>query len=325
MGRRAAGREGRTVGAPSQLSALERFLLTVPDDTEDAPWMVMADLQVRDVDLLKPILRLHIARHRLPWYLASYLKITRPRPGSERLLEAAPDLLVAMGAEERLRTSWNVVHEGKAPQFVIEMTSTSSWERDRDDKPQIYDLMGVAEYALFYPERQDGGPVLFGYRRDAAGQFVPWAGDATGVLWSRELGLGFYVEDGLWLRAIDQQGQRLPTPSEWAEAEAARAEAEARRAEAAALRAEAEARRAAREATGRAEASARAVAEAARADAEAARADAEAARADAEAARADAEAGARQEEAIRRAAAEAEAARLREELRRLHEGHDEKS
>lgn len=211
----------------SQRSELERFLLTVPDDTEDAPWMVMADLQVRDVDLLKPILRLHVARHRLPWYVASYLKITRPRPGSDRLLEAAPDLLVATGAEEHLRTSWNVESEGKAPQFVVEMTSTSSWERDRDDKPRIYDLMGVAEYALFYPERKDGGPVLFGYRRDTAGTLVPWDSDAAGVLWSRELGPGFYVEDGLWLRALDQRGRRLPTPSEWAEEEAARADAEA--------------------------------------------------------------------------------------------------
>lgn len=85
----------------SQRSALEHFLLTVADDTEDAPWMVMADLQVRAVDLLKPILRLHTARHNLPWYIASYLKITRRRPGSARLLEAAPDLLVAVEAAER--------------------------------------------------------------------------------------------------------------------------------------------------------------------------------------------------------------------------------
>jgi len=125
-----------------QLSDLDLFLLTVPDDAEDAPWMVMADLQVRDVDLLKPILRLHIARNRLPWYLASYLKITRPRPGSTRLLEAAPDLLV-VEAEERLRTSWNVISEGKAPQFVLEMTSKSSWDRDRDEKPSIYDGMAA--------------------------------------------------------------------------------------------------------------------------------------------------------------------------------------
>ncbi|MGI8916950.1 MAG: Uma2 family endonuclease, partial [Chloroflexota bacterium] len=242
----------------SQLSPLERFLLTVADDTEDAPWMVMADLQVRAVDILKPILRLHIARQRLPWYLASYLKITRRRPGSARLLEAAPDLLVAVGGAERLRTSWSIEGEGKPPQFVIEMTSASSWERDRVEKPPIYDGMGVAEYALFFPERKDGGPLLFGYRRDAAGQFVPWESDAGGVLWSRELGLGLYVEDGLWLRAVDAQGQRLPTPSEWAEAEVARAEREAARAEREAARAEEEAGRVA-------SASARAVAEAARA------------------------------------------------------------
>lgn len=47
-------------------SDLEWCLLTTPNDTEDAPWMVMGDLQVRDADLLSAILRLHADRHGLP-------------------------------------------------------------------------------------------------------------------------------------------------------------------------------------------------------------------------------------------------------------------
>lgn len=73
----------------SQLSELDLFLLTVENDEEDSPWMVMADLQVRGVDLLKPILLLHAERNHLPWYIASYLLITTPRPEGERTLEAA--------------------------------------------------------------------------------------------------------------------------------------------------------------------------------------------------------------------------------------------
>jgi Uma2 family endonuclease len=213
-------------------SDLDLFLLTTPDDTEDAPWMVMADLQVRETDLLMDILRLHVQQQGLPWYLASYLKITMPRPGSGRPLDAAPDLLMAL-AEDRPRISWNIGAEGQAPRFVLEVSSTSSWERDSVDKPLIYQAMGVWEYAVFAPERDDHGPVLFGYRWDAQKQAVPWAVDAQGVLWSRELDLGLYVEAGQWLRAVDRQGDRLPTPTERYRAEAAARTSETARREAA--------------------------------------------------------------------------------------------
>jgi len=209
-----------------QLSELELFLLTTPNDTEEAPWMVMADVQVRDVDLLKSILRLHIEQRQLPWYLASYLKITMRRPVTGEPLEAAPDLLVTEG-EERLRTSWNIAAEGKPPLFVLEVASTKSWGRDTRGKPQIYAAMGVAEYAIFAPERKRG-PQLFGYRRDAAGQFVDWRADRQGVLRSRALGgLGFYVEERLWLRALDAEGRRLRTSHEQLAEEAAARDAEA--------------------------------------------------------------------------------------------------
>ena len=272
----------------ARLSERELFLLTVENDEEESPWMVMADLQVRDVDLLKPILLLYAQQRQLPWYIASYLLITMPRPEGERTLEAAPDLLVATAAD-RLRTSWSVVDEGKAPEFVLEVASGKSWTRDSEEKPPIYDGMGVREYVLFAPERTDG-PKLFGWRRNAVGAFVAWQVDARGVLWSRALGgLGLYVERGLWLRVVDATGQRLPTPAEVAIGERRRADAEAE---------------------ARLDAERRAAAEAARAEAEAAHAAAETARAEAEAARAAAE-------TARAEAAEDEVERLRDELRRL--------
>lgn len=236
------------MAALTELSDDALFLLTTPSDTEEAPWMVMADLQVRDIDLLKPILRRYIEQQHLPWYIASYLKIAMPRPESDELLEAAPDLLIAE-APDRLRTSWNIAAEGKAPLFVLEVASTKSLRRDRKDKPRIYGAMGVEEYALFAPERKRG-PQLSGYRRDAAGRFVAWRPDRRGVLWSKALGgLGLFVEERLWLRAVDADGRRLPTPDEIATAEVAarvaeataRRSAERRAAEEAAARAEAEA------------------------------------------------------------------------------------
>jgi Uma2 family endonuclease len=247
--------EGAVMAVVAPLSVLEQFLQTVENDTEESPWMVMGDLQVRGVDLLKPILLLHAEQQQLPWYVASYLLITMPRPQGEQTLEAAPDLLVAT-AKDWLRPSWSVSAEGKAPEFVLEVSSGKSWLRDSDEKPGIYDGMGVQEYVLFAPERTDG-PKLVGWRRGASGAFLAWAVDRTGVLWSRALGgLGLYVEGGLWLRAVDATGRRLPTPSEWARTQWLRAQTEATARAAAehhvaeeAARAEAEAARAAAEAT----------------------------------------------------------------------------
>lgn len=309
----------------SKLTDLERFLMTTPDDTEDAPWMVMAELQVSDVDVLKAILRLHIRRSRLPWHLFSYLKITMRRPYSEESLDAAPDLLLAMTEDRRRRTSWNLRVEKTPPEFALEVSSGDSWGRDTVDKPRIYMAMGVREYAIFAPERKGNEPKLFGYHRDDANQWVAWQTDERGVLWSTALGgFGLYVEDDIWLRALDAHGNRLPTPDEWAEAEALKAEAVALKAEAARATAEA-ARAQAAEADARtAEAEAQAAeANARTAEANARTAGANARTAEAEArtagAEAQAAAAARREaaELARREAAEDEAARLREELRRL--------
>lgn len=204
----------------SHLNDKELALLTMPDDTEEAPWLIMADVQVRAVDLLKSILALHARRQRLSWYLASYLKITTARPGSGGPLDVAPDLLVAWGAE-RLRPSWNVSAEGKAPEFVLEVASASSWERDAQEKPLVYEAIGVQEYAIFAPERGDGGPRLSGYRRQPQGGFTYWEPSPAGVLWSTVLGLGLVEHEHIQLRAIDARGNLLPTPIELAGAEAA--------------------------------------------------------------------------------------------------------
>jgi Uma2 family endonuclease len=179
-----------------------------------------------DIDLLKLILLLHAERHHCSWYVASYLLITMPHSLGDTTLEAAPDLLVATAAEDRLRTSWSIPGESKAPEFVLEVASGKSWQRDSADKPGIYDGMGVAEYVLFAPERTDG-PKLSGWRREANGEFLPWAADTDGLLRSRALGgLSLYVEHGLWLRAVDAEGRRLPTPRKLAREERRRADAE---------------------------------------------------------------------------------------------------
>ena len=65
----------------------------------------------------------------------------------------APDVFVVAGAKgDHLRHSWLVWAEGGVPQFVLEVASPSTWERDAADKRDAYRDMGVLEYWRFDPE-----------------------------------------------------------------------------------------------------------------------------------------------------------------------------
>ncbi len=213
-----------------QFSDDELLLLYTPDDTEEAPWMVMPDFQWRVVSLLMSILGLYARRTDQRWYLGAELKVKMPRPAGQRMLDLGPDMMMAE-ADDAERDSWNVRVEGGSPLFVLEVVTDESRARDMDEKPILYDQMGVREYVIFAPRRKDNGPILLGHRRDATGRFAPWATGADGVLRITSLGgLGLYVE-GDRLRVRDLQGRRLPS----AEEEAERAEQEAERAKEEAL------------------------------------------------------------------------------------------
>ena len=71
------------------------FLRTLADDTEDAPWMVMGDLQFDAASSFKHSLRIYARTHGLPWYVASMLPIRYRKVGSRRMGQLAPDCFVA--------------------------------------------------------------------------------------------------------------------------------------------------------------------------------------------------------------------------------------
>ena len=62
---------------------------------------------------------------------------------------AAPT--VRCGAVLHRRRSYAIWREGKPPEFVMEIASASTWRRDRDEKPAIYESLGVREYFLYDP------------------------------------------------------------------------------------------------------------------------------------------------------------------------------
>ena len=289
---------------PPQLTKAQQddlFMLTLEDDTEEAPWMVMGDLQFWSASGLAHALRGYQHEQGLAWYVASMLPILYRWPlgaakGQKRQL--APDTFVAF-VDEHSRTSYDLEQEGSFPPFVLEVVSPSSVERDLSEKRTAYELLGAREYAIFTP--YEGRPSeLAGYRRGADGAFEPWPLDEEGRLWSAVLGL-YLAPRGALLVARTPQGRLLLTPEQEAEA---RREAEIvrRRAEEA-LRREAEARQREMEARREAE-------EARQREAEARRQAEEALQR---------ETSARQQEAEARRQAEEEVARLRRELAQREE------
>ena len=177
----------------------------------------------------------------------------------------SPDVYVVRGIPKRWRRTYRTWEEGKAPDFVLEVTSRSTRGDDLGKKRGLYEWLGVPEYVLFDPLAEYLRPPLQGFRL-ADGRYEPLSPLQGGGFASAVLGLELHLRDGA-LRLYDPRASRwLPTPSEEAQA---RREAEARAA-AAEARAAAEAARAAAEAVARSEAEARATAEAvARRDVEA--------------------------------------------------------
>lgn len=64
----------------------------------------------------------------------------------------SPDTFVVIGVDKHNRGCYKLWEEnGKSPDFVLEITSGSTVNKDKRDKPQIYRSMGVKEYFQYDP------------------------------------------------------------------------------------------------------------------------------------------------------------------------------
>ena len=151
--------------------------------------------------------------------------------------KVSPDILVAFGVERRRRRSYRTWEEGKAPDFVLEVLSPSTWKRDLA-KRKTYARLGVEEYFVFDPTGDFIQPMLQGYRLDW-GTYRPMAGLGPLAVRSRMLGLDLWVDEGRDLRMRDPAtGENLWSPEE-SEAGRRKAQGRAERAEARAEKSEA--------------------------------------------------------------------------------------
>ena len=157
----------------------------------------------------------------------------------------APDVFVVKGVPKGIRANYLTWQEGKGPDFVIELTSSTTRHEDRTRKYKLYqDVLKVKEYFLFDPREDYLDPPEQGYRLRAG--VYRSIRSVAGRLPSQVLGLHL-ERDGDVLRLWNPvTGEWLPTSDERAaQAEAARQqEANARQQEAnARQQAEAEVKR----------------------------------------------------------------------------------
>ena len=129
----------------------------------------------------------------------------------------SPDVFVAYGVlKETDREVWKLWVEGKAPDFILEVTSKSTRKDDEKKKKAIYERLGVTEYWQFDPTGDYLEPILKG-RALADGRYRELAlerRDGGLCRCSEVLGLDLRLEGGR-LRFFDpKRGEYLLTPEE---------------------------------------------------------------------------------------------------------------
>ena len=115
----------------------------------------------------------------------------------------SPDLMVVFGVPKHTRSSYRLWEEPKAPDFVLEIASESTYRADRGEKRDLYAGMGVSEYWQYDPVGSYLDPPLLGFRL-VEGRYAPIPGAAQegGMLTLRSdmLGLELHLRPGAPVR-----------------------------------------------------------------------------------------------------------------------------
>ncbi|MEG3436464.1 Uma2 family endonuclease [Pannus brasiliensis CCIBt3594] len=132
-----------------------------------------------------------------------------------------PDFFVVLGTERRLdRKSWVVwAEEGKYPDIIVEILSSSTATIDRTEKKRIYqDTFRTPDYFWFDPDSLE----FQGFRL-MEGRYEAIDPNDRGHLWSDRLQLFLGIHEDR-LRYFTATGELVPTPEEAALQERQRAE-----------------------------------------------------------------------------------------------------
>ena len=133
----------------------------------------------------------------------------------------APDVFVVFGVEDRQRPNYKLWEERRAPAFVLEVASPSTWRDDVGPKRAVYARLGVREYWQYDPTGEHLPARLQGERLAPSGylrQPVATGLDGTLTLRSETLGLELRAAPGREMRFRDPAtGDNLRSHDEEAE------------------------------------------------------------------------------------------------------------
>jgi Uma2 family endonuclease len=182
---------------PLEPVSFEAFLEWVDEDTH-AEWVdgqiIMtspaSDTHQMIRDFLVKIMGAYVETRHLGWLRGGFLMKTEVRPSGRE-----PDILFV--AEERRSRVTPTYLDGPAD-LVVEIVSPDSAVRDRGEKFIEYEAVGIPEYWLLDPLRQEA---LF-YQRGADGRYHPGPLDNAGAYHALCLP-GFWLKpDWLWQQPL---------------------------------------------------------------------------------------------------------------------------
>ncbi len=144
----------------------------------------------------------------------------------------SPDVLVSFGIGMKLRRTYLVWEEAKAPDFVMEFSSKNTYQNDLTDKMDVYASLEIQDYFLYDAEGLYLPSQLMGFEL-VDDNYVAVPPDESGGIRSSSLGLGFRIRDG-------EIGIYDPVAGGWVQTRAEAAEARAAQEASARQKAEAE-------------------------------------------------------------------------------------
>ncbi|MCC5647228.1 Uma2 family endonuclease [Nostoc sp. CHAB 5824] len=196
----------------------DEILFPPGDILSDEP-PLESDLHRDQIDLLIRILKLWW-RDRQDFYASGNLTIYYSPNQKKSEHFRGPDFFVVLGTQKKDRKSWVVWQEdGKYPNLIVEILSSSTVTVDKGLKKQIYqDTFRTPDYFWFDPVTME----LQGFHL-VDGKYQEIQVTTDGRLWSQQLELYLGVYEGK-LRFFTTENQLIVSSEELAQQERLRAE-----------------------------------------------------------------------------------------------------
>ena len=208
--RRAAGDHEGTVGTAGAL--LTRIPVEYPESNGEP--VAESDFQRHYLLYAVDVLGQHF-RAQPDVYVSGNLLLYYEE-GNPRAV-VAPDVFVVKGAPNHRRRTYRLWEEPKGPDFVLEVTSRSTWREDQVSKRELYGRLGVGEYWQYDPTGDYLEPALQGAElRGGKYEALPAQEQEGGllVMSSAVLGLELHLQAGEFRFYDAGAGRTLDTREE---------------------------------------------------------------------------------------------------------------